>query len=352
VLLAGDIDRGGVFAALAGTMLLLTEDERRFVKGFLINKFRGDKSLLENGLVQIEGITGRRVLGVIPWTALDIDDEDSLSERLHDRTGGGGSAADAGAVVVRLPHIANFTDFNALSRAMPVRYAESVAALQNARFIILPGTKNTLGDLEWLVKTGLAAEIQRMARAGTPVLGICGGFQMLGGTISDPAGVESPAGTVSRALGLLPVDTVFGETKTRTRVTGTIAQLGGPLAALSGLPIEGYELHMGETAVKGDGVKLFAALCDTVRGEQKSDGAFLDNVYGTYAHGVLDGAAVVAALAGAVAGMVNAGADGGSDSGADARASAYKEAQYDKLAAHLRANIDMEAVYRIIEEGV
>jgi adenosylcobyric acid synthase len=338
VLLAGDIDRGGVFAALAGTLLLLTNDERRFVKGLLINKFRGDKSLLESGLVQIEGITGRPVLGVLPWLDIDLDDEDSLSERLTDRSGG----REPAAAVVRFPHIANFTDFNALSRAVPVRYASTASGLSGARLIILPGTKNTAGDLAWLFETGLAAEIQRLAREGTPVFGICGGFQMLGGTIADPAGVESSAGSVTGGLGLLPIDTVFCENKTRTRVSGRIAPLCGPLAALSGLPIEGYELHMGVSAPAGGGGKPFAELADTVHGAAKADGCFQDNVYGSYVHGILDSAAVVAALA-QVCGRTADGADG---------YKAYKEAQYEKLAAHLRANIDMEAVYRIIEDGV
>ena len=354
VLLAGDIDRGGVFAALAGTMLLLTDDERTLVKGFLINKFRGDKTLLESGLVQIEGITGRRVLGVIPWIELDIDDEDSLSERLVDRRGGvnGGAAGDGAAVVVRLPHIANFTDFNALSRAMPVRYAAALSELAGARLVILPGTKNTAGDLAWLFESGIAAEIQRLVRSGTPVFGICGGFQMLGGTISDPAGVESPAGTVTAALGLLPVDTIFSEDKTRTRVTGRISALSGPLAPLSGLPVEGYELHMGISVPKDDRLPPFSALLDTVHSQTKTDGAFFGNVYGTYVHGIFDSEAVVAALAGIVCGGAASATASAAVSNGIQNSGAYKEAQYDALAAHLRANIDMEAVYRIIEEGI
>jgi adenosylcobyric acid synthase len=348
VLLAGDIDRGGVFAAHAGTMMLLTDDERRYVKGILINKFRGDKSLLESGLAQLEEITHRPVLGVIPWIKLDIDDEDSLSERLVVSRGSGPAAATE-AAVIRLPHISNFTDFNTLSRFIGLRYIDSVPALKNAAFVILPGTKNTMDDLSWLVKTGLADEIKRISAEGRPVAGICGGYQMLGRTLSDPYGTEGKAGGVMEGLGLLPVDTVFKTGKTRTQVTGRIAPLSGPLAALSGLPVEGYEIHLGDSVFDTANAAPFSSLVDTVHGQAKDDGCHRGNVYGTYVHGVFDFPETAAALAKAL-GSTTPRPQDGENAVLDIRS--YKESQYDKLADHIRANIDMKEVYRIIGEGV
>jgi adenosylcobyric acid synthase len=345
VLLAGDIDRGGVFAALAGTMMLLTDDERPYVKGLLINKFRGDKSLLESGLVQLEQITNRPVLGVIPWIKLDIDDEDSLSERLVVNRGSGSAGTEI--IVIRLPHISNFTDFNTLSRFVNLRYIDSAPALKNAALVILPGTKNTIDDLSWLVKTGLADEITRVSVNGTPVIGICGGYQMLGKTLSDPYGVEGKAGSVVEGLGLLPVDTVFKTGKTRTQVKGRIAPLSGPLSGLSGLPVEGYEIHLGDSVFEKTDTAPFASLVDTVHGQTKDDGCHRGNVYGTYVHGVFDSPETAAALSKAL-GTIPAHQQGGESF--DHRS--YKESQYEKLAEHLRANIDMEKLYRIIEEGV
>ncbi|MDR1105653.1 MAG: cobyric acid synthase [Treponema sp.] len=347
VLLAGDIDRGGVFAALAGTMMLLTGDERRYVKGLLINKFRGDKSLLESGLVQLEEITHRPVLGVIPWVKLDIDDEDSLSERLV--VSRGSSAAGMEAVVVRLPHISNFTDFNTLSRFINLRYIDSVPALKNAGLVILPGTKNTIDDLSWLFKTGLADEIKGISARGTPVIGICGGYQMLGRTLSDPYGAEGKAGSVVDGLGLLPVDTVFKTDKTRTQVTGRIASLSGPLAALSGLPVEGYEIHLGDSVFDTANAAPFSSLVDRTHGQTKNDGCHRGNVYGTYVHGIFDSPETAAALSKAL-GNTTALPQDGEKAAFDIRS--YKESQYDKLADHLRANIDMKRIYQIIGEGV
>ena len=230
VLLAGDIDRGGVFASLAGTVMLLEPDERAMVRGLVINKFRGDREILRPGLDQIADITGVPVVGVVPWLDVDIDDEDSLSERL---TGRGGPAL-VDIAVVRLPRIANFTDFAPLERipGVSVRYAASPAALGNPDLVILPGSKNTMEDLLWLRQNGLEAAVKKHAAAGGAVLGICGGYQMLGERLADPDGVEH-GGTLC-GLGLLPVRTVFAKEKTRTRVTGRFERAEGIFSGLSG----------------------------------------------------------------------------------------------------------------------
>ena len=325
VLLVGDIDRGGVFASLAGTMLLLDPDEKALVKGTVINKFRGDLSILELGLRTLEELTGVPVLGVVPYLTLDVDDEDSLTDRFSRRQ----EKAAVDIAVIRLPRISNFTDFNPLEYldGVSLRYVGSVAELGEPDLVILPGTKNTMGDLRFLRESGLEAKILRHAAAGKPVIGICGGYQMLGETLSDPDCVEY--GGEMAGLGLLPVSTVFAGKKTRTRVNGTLPQLGGIFSSLSGQPYEGYEIHMGITGA--DGIV-------TGRG----------NVYGTYLHGFFDREEVTKAVAGAL--FRQKGLDPDAVRAFDI--AAYKEEQYDKLAAAVRSALDMEAVYRIIDQGV
>ena len=325
VLLVGDIDRGGVFASLAGTMLLLDPDEKALVKGTVINKFRGDLSILEPGLRTLEGLTGVPVLGVVPYLTLDVDDEDSLTDRFSRKN----EKAAVDIAVIRLPRISNFTDFNPLEYldGVSLRYVGSVAELGEPDLIILPGTKNTMGDLRFLRESGLEAKILRHAAAGKPVIGICGGYQMLGETLSDPDCVEY--GGEMAGLGLLPVSTVFAGKKTRTRVNGTLPQLGGIFSSLSGQPYEGYEIHMGITGADG-----------IVTG--------CGNVYGTYLHGFFDREEVTKAVAGAL--FRQKGLDPDAVRAFDI--AAYKEEQYDKLAAAVRSALDMEAVYRIINQGV
>ena len=322
VLLAGDIDRGGVFASLYGTVALLEPEERALVKGTIINKFRGDVDILRPGLTQLETLTGVPVLGVVPWLELDLDEEDSLSSRFTARRTGLLDAA-----VVRLPRISNFTDFAPLERhpAVGVRYVARPEELGRPDLVILPGTKSTLDDLRWLRQRGLEAAVQRLAAGGVPVIGICGGYQMLGETLSDPEGTEG--GGALAGLGLLPVDTVFRREKTRTRTAGTFPAGEGFYAPLSGVPYEGYEIHMG---VSGG---LFA----------------LENrVLGTYLHGLFDSAPLLQALVSLL--LREKGLEGGLPEPEDLRT--YKERQYDRLAAALRASLDMEAVYRILERGL
>jgi adenosylcobyric acid synthase len=350
VLLAADIDRGGVFAHLAGTMLLFSETERSYVKGFLINKFRGDKSLLDMGLRQIYSITGKPVLGVIPYFRLDIDDEDSMSERLENPV----NQAKGGAVkiaVARLPYMSNYTDFNALARAGGVllKYCSSAKDLEGASLVIIPGTKNTMSDLAWMRRNGMEDAVKKHAGAGKPVFGICGGYQMLGLSVSDPFNVEG--GGELEGMGLLPVKTVFETEKHRTRVSGKFLPVGGIFGELSGKEIEGYEVHMGVTApVDGGGrYEPLAFIKDSVTGRECQDGAYRGSVYGSYVHGIFDGENVAGAI---VKALLKAGGMEYGGEGNAASAKLHKENQYDMLANILRDSIDMDAVYRILNEGL
>lgn len=325
VLLVGDIDRGGVFAALAGTMLLLEEEEKKMVKGTIINKFRGDVKILEPGLGMLEDIIHIPTLGVVPYLHLDVDDEDSLTERFSRRN----TAAAIDIAVIRLPRISNFTDFNPLEymEQVSVRYVSSPGQLGDADLIILPGTKNTMDDLLWMRQNGLEAAVQKHAAKGKPVLGICGGFQMLGRSIRDPLGVEH--GGQINGMGLLPLETEFAGEKTRTRTQGVLDRVDGPLASLSGQPFDGYEIHMGLTGTDRNLVNW-------------------KNVYGTYLHGIFDRPETAQALISAL--MREKGMDPAAVKALDI--AAYKQRQYDILADGLRRSLDMDEVYRIVERGL
>lgn len=363
VLLAGDIDPGGVFAQLYGTIKLLDADEQRYVKGFIVNKFRGDVDILRPGLAPLEKLCGVPCLGVVPYMQLDIDDEDSLAMRLS-QAGRHGAAAAAreGAeaatetgnsesrfldvAVIRLAHLSNFTDFNALERheAIALRYVSQPQQLGRPDLVILPGTKNTMGDMRWLHESGMARCIQALAQSGTYVLGICGGYQMLGALLSDPDGVED--GGELAGLGLLPLQTVFTADKRLTQTTATVLPLEGPYHALSGKELQGYEIHMGETH------PVSGASCPAVMqlhtDPPRLDGGVAGSVLGTYLHGFFDAPQVVDAFV-----ELLAHARGLEWSAApQADAWNYKQRQYDLLADGMEAALDMDALERIIQAGV
>ena len=339
VLLCGDIDRGGVFASLAGTMLLLEPWERELVQGIIINKFRGDPAILSPGLRQLEEMVHRPVVGVIPWMPVDLDDEDSLSQRLTQHSAPGVLEI----AVIRLPHLSNFTDFNPLERVegVSLRYVSQLRELGEPDLVILPGTKNTMGDLAWLRQNGLEAAVQKHAARGGPVLGICGGYQMLGRELRDPLGVEH--GGRMAGLGLLPVETEFAPQKTRTQATGRFLPLQGLFAPLSGVPLAGYEIHMGRTESTAPAVEL------APQGEAPHpDGAAAQNVLGTYVHGLFDRPEVVEGLLRALCQHKGIAWEALRPRDLDA----YKQEQYDRLAAGVRRSLDMEKVYEILERGV
>ena len=329
VILAGDIDRGGVFAQLYGTVALLQPEERKRVIGTVINKFRGDVELLRPGLRQLEELTSLPVLGVIPWMKIDIDDEDSLAPRLE-KTETGGRPLDI--AVIRLPHVSNFTDFSPLEEhpAVGVRYVNRVEQLGKPDLIILPGTKNTMGDLRWLRETEIAEEILVLHEAGTAIIGVCGGYQMLGRSLSDPENAES--GGTAEGLGLLPCETVFTGKKTRTRRQAVCD--AGPFA---GARLEGYEIHMGRTR------SAAAPFCIMEDGTE--DGAVAENVFGTYLHGLFDSGELVERVAGWLAERKGIRIP---EQKTENRA-AYRNRQYDLLADTVRSSLDMKTIEQAME---
>ena len=342
VLLVGDIDRGGVFAQLYGTVELLEPDERQMVKGLIINKFRGDKTILDPGVEMLEEKCRIPVVGVAPYLDIQVEDEDSLTDRF-DRNQEIGQIDIA---VIRVPRISNFTDFNPLESipGVSLRYVKHVSDLKNPDVIMLPGTKNTMEDLQWLRESGMEALILKAAAKGTLIFGICGGYQMLGESLSDPYKVE--AGGTMRGMGLLPMDTVFAEKKTRTQVTGKYLDMEGDYRDLSGVEFTGYEIHMGESTWKS-GANASTWTKDGVTGQEKTEGTVFENVCGTYVHGIFDKEESALALIRAAG--KKKGVDVSQMEGVDF--AAFKETQYDILAAELRKHLDMKKIYEILEEG-
>ena len=328
VLLVGDIDRGGVCAQLYGTVALLEEDEQKRIKGTVVNKFRGDRSILEPGIRILEELCGVPVAGVIPYTHVDIDDEDSLTERFARTT----ERKLLDIAVIRLPRISNFTDFAPFERYANVslRYVERVADLHSPDMILIPGTKSTIADLKWLRQSGLEAAILKAASAGTLIFGICGGYQMLGRRISDPDRVEAAGTTEIQGLGLLDMDTVFLGEKVQTQVAGTFDGVTGLLSGLNGMDYTGYEIHMG---------------CSQ---EKKPPLQGRSNVYGSYIHGVFDAPGVSDGILKAL--CAKKGLDFSALGTFDLQE--YKERQYNMLADAVRGGLDMELVYRVINREV
>ncbi len=326
VLLAGDIDRGGVFAQLYGTVELLEPDERARIKGLIINKFRGDVEILRPGLAMLEEKTRLPVLGVVPYLKVDIEDEDSLSERLDT----GKTVKPLDAAVLRLPHISNFTDFMPLEQhpLLGVRYVQNARQLDTPDCVILPGTKNTVEDLLWLRQSGLEAAVLKLAAAGVPVLGVCGGYQMLGQWLDDTAGTESGRSQTVRGLGLLPTRTVFTGEKRRAQVTARVTA-----APFAGAQLTGYEIHTGRTEVQGT---AFCRLSGDV-----PEGCAEGNVFGTYLHGLFDTGALTEALAAFL--CRRKGLDP-ADAGVLSMEQ-YRQQQLDLLADGVRRTLDLDAIY-------
>ncbi len=323
VLLVGDIDRGGVFAQLYGTLALLESEERAMVRATVINKFRGDVSILAPGLDKLYDLVKIPCAGVIPYVHVDIDDEDSLSERLLSR-----ERKEIDIAVIALPRISNFTDFSPFERfsGVSLRYIRNLSEFGNPDMIIIPGTKSTVSDLKWMRQNGLEAEVLKATSRGTPVFGICGGLQMLGKSIADPLGTEG-GGEIS-GIGLLDIETVFSKNKTRTQVEGSFSGISGMFASLDGMKYRGYEIHMGQSG-KHDAVL------------QKGD------VYGSYIHGLFDEAVIAKTIVGAL--YKKRGIN--FDENAVFDPHIYKEEQYDKLADAVRNALDMKLIYSIFSTG-
>lgn len=341
VLLVGDIDRGGVFASLYGTVKLLDEDEQKMICGLIINKFRGDVDILKPGLDMLEDLLHIPVIGVVPYAKLDIDDEDSLSERM----GGDKAPALVGIAVIRLPRISNFTDFNALQRmpGVSLRYVSSGQKLGQPDLIIIPGSKNTMEDLLWMRQNGLEVLIKKHAAKGGAVIGICGGYQMMGETLSDPLGMES-SGTME-GIGLLPVETVFQSEKTTVQVEGQFQTINGIFDNLTDIPFAGYEIHMGESTLKNGAAHVTKI---TRSGAVLFDGAQRGNCFGTYIHGIFDKEVVSKAV---VAALLHKKGYSSEDIVAFDNEK-YKQQQYDLLADSVRQSLDMQTIYQILNGAV
>ena len=336
VLICGDIDRGGVFASLYGTVALLQPEEQARVKGLIVNKFRGDVSILEPGLRMLEDLVKKPVVGVVPYIKVDIDEEDSLSEHLNR----GSTHGLVDIAVVRLPRLSNFTDFMPFEQINEVslRYVSKPCELMGADVVMLPGTKSTMDDLKWLRESGMEAAILKHASKGGAVVGICGGYQMLGKHLSDPDGVES--GGEMRGIGLLDAETVFLGDKTRTQVQGTVTGGSGIFADLQGAEFSGYEIHMGQTS------SPLPSLNEIDDGHAvRKDGLFQGNVWGSYVHGIFDRGSFTKRFVDCIL-----KAKGLEASEAAVDWDAYKETQYDILADNVRQALDMEKIYRILNK--
>lgn len=304
VLLVGDIDRGGVFASLYGTVQLLPKEHQDRIKGLIINKFRGDLSILSSGLSQLENLVSKPILGVLPFEKFAIDEEDSLTERFSYS-----SAQNVVIAVPQLPRMSNFTDFavfDSFSECSLV-YSEDPEQISQADIILLPGSKNTIEDLHWLNTTGIGHSIRSASDTGTPVIGICGGFQMLGKVIHDPLGVEGTAGSVE-GLGLLDMETCFQPDKYTVQATHTVLDCPGILKGLTGIALQGYEIHMGHSTYGRESIPFASctirnkhqAKQKSSRGAVEQESTYTEqeyksgvcnesgNVIGTYLHGLFD----------------------------------------------------------------
>jgi adenosylcobyric acid synthase len=345
VLLVGDIDRGGIFAQLLGTLWLLPPEERALVRGLVVNRFRGDPALFADGVRLLEERGGVPVLGVLPYLpGLALPEEDSVA---LDAATLRPPAALVDVAVIHLPHIANFDDFDPL-RAEPgvgLRYVRSPAALGRPHAVILPGTKSTLADLAWLRAQGLAEAIQRLATQGVAIVGICGGYQMLGRVIRDPSRVESPGGEAP-GLGLLPLETTFETSKATHQARARV--LGGPgwLGALAGQEVEGYEIHMGRTA--GGNPWLEVARRNGPTG--LPDGAASDDgrAWGCYLHGLFASAALRRAW---LASLCAAWPEKGVARPAARASGGPLHQALDRLADAVEAALDMRRLEAILREG-
>jgi adenosylcobyric acid synthase len=312
----GDIDRGGVFAAMYGTVALLEAADQALIAGFIVNKFRGDASLLSHGLSALEKLTGRRVYGVLPWDArLWLDSEDALD--LDGRRARDGAAYRV--AVVRLPRISNFTDVDALGLEpdLDVVFASHPRDLADADLIVLPGTRSTLSDLAWLRARGLDRAVTAHARRGRAVLGICGGYQMLGTVIADPHGIEAEPGAAAEGLGLLDVRTDFTPDKT----------LRLPSGAALGVPAAGYEIHHGRVT--------------SAAGEEFLGGVRAGNVFGTMWHGSLEGDELRGAFLAAALGRPPSGVS----------FPAAREHRLDLLGDLIEQHLDIDALLSLARTG-
>ena len=363
VLLVGDIDRGGVFAQLLGTLMLLTEEEKNRVKGLIINKFRGDSTILDPGIQMLEERGKVPVLGTVPYMELSLEDEDSLTDRFDNR-----SVGQIDLAVIHYPRISNFTDFDVFEQIpeVSVRYVTNVRELGTPDLIFLPGSKNTMGDLKWMRQNGLEAAVKRAA-SKVPIFGICGGYQMLGCEIADPDSVEE--GGQIRGMELLPVRTVLQKEKHRCQTDGKLEAVDGIFSGLTGCEFTGYEIHMGQTVYCGEdnsaagtadkaagpangaeSNRSTSCADDAMRNTKIAETVVSDStgrVYGSYIHGLFDKGEIAGRMIQILAREKGISLENGVWE--DYRT--IKERQYDQLADTLREYLHMEDIYGMLREA-
>jgi len=334
VILIGDIDRGGVFASVYGTYMLLNEEERSRICGYIINKFRGDVNLLKPGIEMLKEYIPLPCLGVMPYIKLEIDDEDSVTDRFKANNKGKVKVS-----VIRLPYISNFTDFSPLELEpdLEVIYATKLEQVIDADLIIVPGSKNTLSDMKYLHDQGFVETIIRKNRMGTPVIGICGGYQMLGEEIIDENCVESQIKRIN-GIGLLPVKTEMELEKHTTQTIGNINEENKLFDNKKFLNLKGYEIHMGKTELLSNEIKPFI---NTING--RFDGAYYEKrqVLGTYMHGIFDNDELRKALIDTLL----------KKKGFEIKKEALsinqiKEDAYNRLADTMREHLDIDYIYK------
>lgn len=347
VIIIGDIDRGGVFASLAGTMLLLPDEYKKRVKGVIINKFRGRKELLDSGIKMLEDIIKVPVLGVLPYTDIKIEEEDSVTTRFKQKVNKGNIHIE----VVRTPHMSNFTDFNIFETQEDVslRYVDFGESFGDPDIVIIPGTKSTIDDLMFLRKNGLENQIKELHRRGKLIIGICGGYQMLGKVLKDPYHVENDLEEVE-GIGLLDVETTFEMEKTTTQVKAILDEnFHGYLENLSGKEVSGYEIHMGITK-RNENSNNFVTVKQKLEQKVNYQVGSVNkecNVFGTYLHGIFDDIDFTRTVLNNIRKMKNL-------EPIESNVKSFKEfknQQYDKLADYLREHLDMEKIYEIMNES-
>lgn len=335
VVLVADIDRGGVFASIVGTIQLLSEDERKRVKGVIINKFRGDVNILQPGIDQLEEIIQIPVIGVIPHMRIMLEDEDSVSERLEKKE----KTGEIDICVIKTPRMSNYTDFDVfdLFEDVSLRYASAPDEVGEPDLLILPGSKNTIEDLGFIKAQGMNMLITMLHQKGKAIVGICGGFQMMGEKIEDPHGVEGREGLSTYGLGLTEMRTIMDKEKVTTQVTGKITGGSHLLQGLEGHEISGYEIHMGRSTgiEEGDSITMT---------ENGVGGVSAPNLMGTYIHGIFDNTEFTRGF------LNNIRKKKGLEPiETDKSFTEHKEQEFARLAAETRKHLDMDKVYAILE---
>lgn len=330
VILVADIDRGGIFASVVGTMVLLEPHERERVKGIIINKFRGRKDMLLSGIEKLEEIIKVPVLGIVPYFDVDIEDEDRVTERLRKEKGKAINVA-----VINLNHLSNFTDIDPLKKQedVGVSYTDNPYELDDADIIIIPGSKNTISDMEFIREKGIDKKIKELHQKGKIIIGICGGFQILGKELCDKEGVEGNPRTV-KGVGLFNMTTVFSEGKTTTQYRGKLKNTEGILQGMDGCEIFGYEIHQGIS---------FSETENSLTDDKFIKAIVKENIFGTYIHGIFENNCITERILNIVREK-----KGMSYKFLKESYEEYREKQFDKLEKIMRENIDIEKIYEII----